>query len=227
MSDSPDAATVREEQPLSPQVPGDDALGALDEATRERRAAALANIRMFGDPVLKSRATEVKSFGPELEREASRMISIMREALGVGLAATQLGIMHRLVVFQAGLDATPTAIVNPELEWLSADLASAQEGCLSLPGIAVDVGRPLHARVRGRDVRGEELLVEASGLEARVLQHEIDHLDGVLILDRTEREQRRGALRALREGETYSPASTDDDAASTDDSSARPAESPG
>jgi peptide deformylase len=208
-------------------VPGDDALGALDEATRERRAAALANIRMFGDPVLKSRATEVKSLGPELEREASRMISIMREALGVGLAATQLGIMHRLVVFQAGLDATPTAIVNPELEWLSADLASAQEGCLSLPGIAVDVGRPLHARVRGRDLRGEELLVEASGLEARVLQHEIDHLDGVLILDRTEREQRRGALRALREGETYSPASTDDDAASTDDSSARPAESPG
>ena len=155
--------------------------------------------------MLKSRATEVTSFGPELEREAEQMVSIMRDALGVGLAATQLGIMHRLLVVQAGLDATPTAIVNPELEWLSDELAIAEEGCLSLPGVTVDVERPLHARVRGRDVHGEPLLVEASGLEARVLQHEIDHLDGVLILDRTEREQRKGALRALREGTTYSP----------------------
>jgi peptide deformylase len=210
MSDSPDAAAVREEQPLSPEGPGDDALGELDEATRERRTAALANIRMFGDPVLRSRASETTSFGPELEREAARMISIMRDALGVGLAATQLGVMHRLLVFQAGADATPTAIVNPELEWLSTALAVAEEGCLSLPGIAVDVERPLHARVRGRDVRGEEILVEASGLEARVLQHEIDHLDGLLILDRTEREQRRGALRALREGTAYSPQPDDE-----------------
>jgi peptide deformylase len=210
MSDSPDAAAVREEQPLSPEGPGDDALGELDEATRERRTAALANIRLFGDPVLRSRASEVTRFGPELEREAARMISIMRDALGVGLAATQLGVMHRLLVFQAGADATPTAIVNPELEWLSTALAVAEEGCLSLPGIAVDVERPLHARVRGRDVRGEEILVEASGLEARVLQHEIDHLDGLLILDRTEREQRRGALRALREGTAYSPQPDDE-----------------
>ena len=133
------------------------------------------------------------------------MVSIMRDALGVGLAATQLGIMHRLLVVQAGLDATPTAIVNPELEWLSDELAIAVEGCLSLPGITVEVERPLHARVRGRDVRGEPLLVEASGLEARVLQHEIDHLDGVLILDRTEREQRKGALRALREADGVQP----------------------
>ncbi len=210
MSDSPDAAAVREEQPLSPEGPGDDALGELDEATRERRTTALANIRTFGDPVLRSRASEMTSFGPELEREAARMISIMRDALGVGLAATQLGVMHRLLVFQAGADATPTAVVNPELEWLSPALAVAEEGCLSLPGIAVDVERPLHARVRGRDVRGEEILVEASGLEARVLQHEIDHLDGLLILDRTEREQRRGALRALREGTAYSPQPDDE-----------------
>jgi peptide deformylase len=210
MTDSPDAA-VREEQPLSPEGPGDDAVSELDPQTRERRAAALARVRTFGDPVLKSRGTEVKSFGPELQGEAAEMISIMRDALGVGLAATQLGIMHRLLVFQAGLDATPSAIVNPELEWLSDDLAIAIEGCLSLPGVTVDVERPLHARVRGRDVHGEPVLIEASGLEARVLQHEIDHLDGVLILDRTEREQRKGALRALREGEPYSPPSTDDD----------------
>ena len=109
---------------------------------------ALAQVRTFGDPVLKSRAAEVARFGPELEREATQMVSIMRDALGVGLAATQLGIMHRLLVVQAGLDATPTAIVNPELEWLSDELAIAVEGCLSLPGITVEVERPLHARVR-------------------------------------------------------------------------------
>ena len=211
MSDSPDPAAVREEQPLSPEGPGDDAVAELDPQTRERRAAALSHVRTFGDPVLKSLATNVTSFGPELEREAEQMVAIMRDALGVGLAATQLGIMHRLLVVQAGLDATPTAIVNPELAWLSDDLAIAVEGCLSLPGITVDVERPLHARVRGRDVHGESLMVEASGLEARVLQHETDHLNGVLILDRTEREQRKGALRALREGESYSPHEPEDD----------------
>jgi peptide deformylase len=210
MSDSPNATTLREQEPVSPEGPADDALGELDEQARERRAAALAIVRRFGDPALRSRASEVRSFGPELEREVERMISIMHDALGVGLAATQLGVMHRLLVFQAGADATPTAIVNPELEWLSQSLATAEEGCLSLPGIAVDVERPLHARVRGRDVHGEQLLIEASGLEARVLQHEIDHLDGVLILDRTEREQRKAALRALREGEAYSPTPPDE-----------------
>ena len=91
------------------------------------------------------------------------------------------------------------------MEWLSAELATAEEGCLSLPGIGLDVERALHARVSGVDVEGESLLLEASGLEARVLQHEIDHLDGVLIIDRTTREQRKGALRALREGTSYSP----------------------
>jgi peptide deformylase len=213
MSESQDSAALREEEPLSPEGPGDDAAAAaeLDPEARERRAVALAQVRTFGDPVLKSRATKLASFGPELEREAAQMISIMRDALGVGLAATQLGIMHRLLVVQAGLDATPTAIVNPELEWLSDELATAQEGCLSLPGITLDVERALHARVRARDVHGEPLLLEASGLEARVLQHEIDHLDGVLILDRTEREQRKGALRALREGGTYSPEPADAD----------------
>jgi peptide deformylase len=110
-----------------------------------------------------------------------------------------------MLVFAAGSDALPTALVNPEIEWLSEEVVVAEEGCLSIPKVTVDVERPLHARVRGTDGRGEPLLIEASGLEARVLQHEIDHLDGVLILDRTEREQRKGALRALREGGEYSP----------------------
>jgi peptide deformylase len=176
----------------------------------ERREVALANVVKFGDPVLKSKASPVSSFGPELRAEVERMVSIMRDGMGVGLAATQLGILRRLLVFQAGPDSEPTALVNPEIEWLSEDAAIAEEGCLSLPGISVDVERPLHARISGRDAEGEEIAIEASGLEARVLQHEIDHLDGVLILDRTERDQRKGALRALREGGSYSPPTEED-----------------
>jgi peptide deformylase len=211
MSEATDTTAVDEQEPVSPEGPPDDRVGELDEEARERRAAALAQIRTFGDPVLKSRASEITSFGPELEREAERMIELMHDAIGVGLAATQLGVMHRLLVFQAGLDATPTAVANPELEWASDELATAEEGCLSLPGVSVDVERSLYARIRGRDVRGEPLLVEASGLEARVLQHEIDHLDGVLMLDRTAREQRKAALRALREGTTYSPSAEEEE----------------
>ncbi len=176
----------------------------------ERREAALANVVKFGDPVLKSKASPVASFGPELRAEVERMVSIMRDGMGVGLAATQLGILRRLLVFQAGPDSEPTALVNPVVEWLSEEATIAEEGCLSLPRISVDVERPLHARVSGRDAEGEEVAIEASGLEARVLQHEIDHLDGVLILDRTERDQRKGALRALREGGSYSPPAEED-----------------
>jgi peptide deformylase len=183
--------------------PADD--HELESGILARREAALANVVKFGDPVLKSKASPVSEFGPALRAEVERMAAIMRDGLGVGLAATQLGVLRRLLVFQATPDGEPTALVNPEIEWLSDDEVLAEEGCLSLPGISVDVERPLHARVKGRDAEGEEVLIEASGLEARVLQHEIDHLDGVLILDRTEREQRRGALRALREGGTYSP----------------------
>ncbi len=172
----------------------------LSEEERERRATALAEVRTFGDPMLRSRASEVTEFGDQLAADAERMVAIMRDAMGVGLAATQLGVLRRRLVFAAGADATPTAVANPELEWVSDELAVAEEGCLSLPGIGVDVERALHARVRGRDVHGEPLMVEASGLEARVLQHEIDHLDGVLILDRTSRDQRKQAMRTLREG---------------------------
>jgi peptide deformylase len=202
---------VREAEPVSPEGPGEEESLELDPQIRERRRIALAEVRRFGDPVLKSPASEVREFGPELEREAERMVGLMQDALGVGLAATQLGVLHRLLVFQAGSDATPTAIANPAVEWTSSELAVAEEGCLSLPGVVVEVERPLHARVAGTDLRGDSLTVEASGLEARVLQHEIDHLDGVLILDRTSTEQRKGALRALREGTTYSPATEDEE----------------
>jgi peptide deformylase len=191
--------------------PGTDEEPALDPELLERRDAALAEVIKFGDPVLKSKASPVSRFDHDLRLAAGRMLRIMRDGMGVGLAATQLGVLRRLLVFQAGPDALPTALVNPEIEWLSEEAVTAEEGCLSIPRISVDVERPLYARVSGVDLEGEPLLIEASGLEARVLQHEIDHLDGVLILDRTEREQRRGALRALREGEDYSPPGAEDE----------------
>ncbi len=187
---------------------GDDGPG-LDEETLERRRQALGEVRQFGDPVLKSRASEVTEFGPELELESERMVALMQGALGIGLAATQLGLMRRLLVFQAGPDSEPRAIVNPEVEWTSDELVTAEEGCLSLANVIVDVERPLHARVAALDLAGLPIVIEASGLEARVLQHEIDHLDGVLILDRTERKQRRAALRALRNGEHFDPSLLD------------------
>jgi peptide deformylase len=200
--------------------------GAAESAEREResellqrREAALAHVIKFGDPVLKSKASPVVNFGPELRAEVERMIAIMRDGMGVGLAATQLGVLRRMLVFQAGPDGEPTALINPVVEWMSGDCSLAEEGCLSLPRVSVDVEMPMHARFSGRDAEGEAIEIEASGLEARVLQHEIDHLDGILILDRTERKQRKGALRALREGGSYSP--DEDEMQSGDDGELR------
>jgi peptide deformylase len=190
----------------------DDDERQLETELLQRREAALARVIKFGDPVLKSKASPVGSFGPELRAEVERMMAIMRDGMGVGLAATQLGVLRRLLVFQAGSDGEPTALVNPVVEWLSAEGSIAEEGCLSLPRVTMDVERPLHARVSGRDAEGEAIEIEASGLEARVLQHEIDHLDGILILDRTSRDQRKGALRALREGDSYHPPPEHEDA---------------
>ena len=190
----------------------EQAQSELEAELLERREAALAQVVKFGDPVLKSVASPVREFGPGLRAEVERMIEIMRGAMGVGLAATQVGILRRLLVFQAGPDSEPTALVNPEVEWLSRELVVAEEGCLSLPRVSMDVERPLHARFSGLDVEGEPVRIEASGLEARVLQHELDHLDGVLILDRAPRAQRKGALRALREGSSYGPPLDEEDA---------------
>ena len=157
----------------------------LDPEAEARRVAAMSFIRRLGDPVLKSKATPVDRF----------------DAYGVGLAAPQLGISQRLLVYRVGPDAPVIALANPELEWHSDDGEVLDEGCLSIPGITVDVERPVHVRVRALDEEGETRLVEASGLEARVIQHEMDHLNGVLILDRTSRDERKRALRELRETE--------------------------
>jgi peptide deformylase len=173
----------------------------LDPEVEARRAAAMSLIRRLGDPVLKSRATPVDRFDESLKRQVSRMAGIMSDALGVGLAAPQLGISQRLLVYRVGPEAPVIVLANPELEWSSGDAEAGEEGCLSIPGVTVDVERPVHVRVKALDEEGEERLVEASGLEARVIQHEMDHLDGVLILERTTRDERKRALRELREAE--------------------------
>src|SRR4051812_13956251 len=171
----------------------------LDPETRARREAAVKYVVKYGDPALRSTARPIDRFDAALAAEVQRMGRLMHDAYGIGLAATQLGVMHRLLVYRTELEGEVAALVNPVLEWSSKDKESADEGCLSLPGVVVEVDRPVHVRVRAQDERGEPLLVEASGLEARVIQHEMDHLDGVLILDKTSRDQRKQAMRALRE----------------------------
>jgi peptide deformylase len=173
----------------------------LDPQVAARRAAALSHIRRFGDPVLKSRAARVDRFDDALHDQVDQMAALMHDALGIGLAAPQIGISQQLLVYRVGPDGPVVALVNPEIEWSSADAEQAEEGCLSIPGILVDVERPLHVRVRAQDERGGDRVVEASGLEARVIQHEVDHLNGVLILDRTTKDQRRDAIRTLRDAE--------------------------
>jgi peptide deformylase len=173
----------------------------LDPETAARREAALAHIRTFGDPVLRTRARPIERFDDALSQEVERMGSLMDDAIGVGLAATQVGVVHRLLVYRVQQHAALAALVNPEVEWSSRESESMEEGCLSLPGVLVEVDRPIHVRVRARNELGEPIMIEASGLEARVIQHEIDHLDGVLILDRTSREQRKEAMRILREAQ--------------------------
>ena len=173
----------------------------LDPETAARRDAALAQIRSFGDPVLRTKARPIERFDDALREEVERMGLLMDDALGVGLAATQVGVVHRLLVYRVQQDGPLAALINPEVEWSGRETEAMEEGCLSLPGVLVEVDRPIHVRVRALDEFGEPILIEASGLEARVIQHEIDHLDGVLILDRTSRDERKEAMRTLREAQ--------------------------
>jgi peptide deformylase len=173
----------------------------LDPETRARRDAALLHVRKLGDPVLKTRALPVEHFDDRLTTEIERMGRLMDDALGIGLAATQLGVLHRVLVYRVQPDSPISALVNPRIEWSGDELEAMEEGCLSLPGVHIEVERPIHVRVRAHDGGGEPMTIEASGLEARVIQHEMDHLDGVLILDRVPRERRKEAMRALREAQ--------------------------
>jgi peptide deformylase len=181
--------------------PEEDEEPRIDPVVAARRDAALAHVRKFGDPVLRTKARPIEQVDDALRDEIERMGELMNDAIGVGLAATQLGVLHRLLVYRVQQDAPVNALINPEIEWRGNEQEIAEEGCLSLPAVLVEVERPIHVRVRATDEQGEPIVIEASGLEARVIQHEIDHLDGVLILDRTTRDQRKEAMRALREAQ--------------------------
>jgi peptide deformylase len=155
------------------------------------------DLRTFGDPVLKTRAAPVETFDESLSRLAEEMLATMREREGVGLAANQVGRLKRILV--AAVEDHEYVIVNPTIEETARSTEKDFEGCLSIPGIQVEVERPTAVTISGQDASGAPLHLEASGLLARVLQHEVDHLDGVLILDRTDRQSRKDAMREMRE----------------------------
>ena len=154
-------------------------------------------VKTFGDPVLKTRAAKVKEFDDALLRLTEDMLVTMHEREGVGLAANQVGRLRRVLV--AAIEEDEYVVVNPVIEASSEETEVLAEGCLSIPGIQVEVERPVAVTITGQDTAGEDLRLEADGLLARVFQHEVDHLDGVLILDRTDRESRKAALREWRE----------------------------
>jgi peptide deformylase len=170
----------------------------LDAEAQARRRTALAQIRQYGDPALRMRAHEVERFDDDLARLAERMTALMRDAHGVGLAGNQAGILRRVVVFQPSGDDEPQTLVNPRIVERSDELATDDEGCLSLQGVLVPVERNVRVGVEAQDVGGAPVRLELKELEARVIQHEVDHLDGVLILDRTTPEGRREAMAVLR-----------------------------
>ena len=203
MSDSTAETTAETalEEEVEAGADADPREAELDPETAARRKAALAQIRQFGDPVLRTKARPIDRFDGALREEVERMGRLMDDAIGVGLAATQVGVVHRLLVYRVQHGAELAALINPEVEWSGRDTESMEEGCLSLPGVLVDVERPVYVRVRALNEHGEQITIEASGLEARVIQHEIDHLDGVLILDRTSRDQRKEAMRIMREAQ--------------------------
>jgi len=170
----------------------------LDAEGEARRRAALAQIRQYGDSVLRMQAREVEAFDDDLRRLVERMQRLMVEANGVGLAATQVGIVRRVIVFQPDKEEEPQALVNPRVVETSDEKATDDEGCLSLQGVLVPVERPVAVTIEAKDETGADVRLELVELAARVAQHEVDHLHGVLILDRTTPEARREALAMLR-----------------------------
>jgi peptide deformylase len=169
----------------------------LDVQAQARRQLALAQIRQYPDPVLRMKAGEVTEFDAALKQLVARMAALMVDARGVGLAATQVGILQRVFVFASGEDEM-RAIVNPELAERSDELDVDDEGCLSMQRVLVPVERSVRVTLVGKDEYGDDVRLELEGMPARVAQHELDHLDGVLILDRTTEDARREAMATLR-----------------------------
>ena len=176
---------------------------ALDDPDlEEKRLRALSQIRQFPDPVLKMPAAEVTDFDASLVAEITFMGQIMIDGRGVGLAAPQVGRSRRVIVLRPDEDQPVTALVNPAVVSAGEETDVADEGCLSIGEVLVPVERSLEIGVEAQDMEGASFSFEAQGFAARVIQHEIDHLDGVLMLDRTEPDERRRALRELRQGES-------------------------
>jgi peptide deformylase len=179
------------------QVEGEVKHEERDPEQEARRQLALAQIRQYPDPALRMAARPVEDFDDDLRRLADRMAQLMVDASGVGLAATQVGVLQRLFVFAPDGERVLT-LVNPEIVSRSDELETEDEGCLSMQGVTVSVERPVAVRIEGLDERGKNVAYDLEGMAARIGQHELDHLDGTLILDRTTPEDRRKALAVLR-----------------------------
>lgn len=172
----------------------------LDAEREARRRVALALIRQYPDPVLRMKTKEVDELDESVTALVERMTRIMDEARGVGLAAPQVGVLRRVFVYRTGDEDPVTALVNPRIVSTGEEVEPGDEGCLSLgaASVVVPVERPTTVIVEARSPADEDVRIEAEGLEARVIQHELDHLDGVLTIDRTTPEERRAALAQLR-----------------------------
>jgi peptide deformylase len=179
------------------EVEGQVRVEELDAEREARRQRALAQIRQYPDPVLRMQAKPVEDFDDDLRRLVERMSTLMIEARGVGLAATQVGILRRLFVFSPEDDEV-AVVVNPVIVHRSDEAEVDDEGCLSLQGVLAPVERAVSVRIEGKDDRGGDVAFDLEGFAARAVQHELDHLDGVLMIDRTTPEARREALAALR-----------------------------
>jgi peptide deformylase len=172
----------------------------LDAEREARRRAALALVRQYPDPVLRMKAREVAEFDESVTDLVERMTRLMDEARGVGLAAPQVGVLRRVLVYRTAEEEPAVALVNPRVVSVGQEKETADEGCLSLgaASVVVEVERPLTVTIEAHDPAGKALRLDAEGLQARVVQHELDHLDGILTIDRTTPEQRREALAQLR-----------------------------
>ncbi len=189
---------------MSPKIPvvaeeaGEVRTEKLDPEAEARRRLALAQIRQYPDPVLRMQARDVEAFDDELARLVERLNHLLRDANGLGLAATQAGVLRRVFVFLPDQDEDPVALVNPRLAESSDERVADDEGCLSLQGVVIPVERHERITVKAQDPEGNEVRLDLEGLPARIAQHELDHLEGILILDRTTPEARREALALLR-----------------------------
>jgi peptide deformylase len=170
----------------------------LDPEAEARRRLALAQIRQYPDPVLRMKANDVESFDEDLTRLIERLEHLLHDANGLGLAATQLGVLRRVFVFQPDPEEEPRPLINPRVTAHADERVSDDEGCLSLQGVVIPVERYQRITVEASDPEGNDVKLELEGLPARIAQHELDHLDGILILDRTTPEARREALGLLR-----------------------------